>query len=121
MKTDTIKNGIIGALIGISAVTGAGYNPADIDPRTGKTFEYILNSETGKEDIYYVVELEKIPENYWSFLHEKPDTLRECNGKAIIKADLNKIPMDVDVVFLGNPYTQELIAEWVKLNCDNID
>ena len=121
MNNDTAKKGIAGAIMGVSLVLGSGYNPDDIDPRTNVSYRDIIDPVKGEVDIYYIPLTADIPEAYWGFVHQKPETARVCGDRTLLKADLNKVPMDLNMEKMGKPYSHEQILTWLDENCVQVE
>lgn len=113
-----ITSGIAGAVIASTIFLG-GYNPEDIDPITG--YSYVDLIENPEIDVYYLPETENIDNSWWEFVHEKPETVRTCNGRTLIKGDISEISRDVNTEFLGQPYTQPEVIEFLQANCPERD
>ena len=58
MNSDSLKNGIVGVMLGAGILAGSGYNPADVDSVTGVTYEEI--NRNPELDVYYIVETASI-------------------------------------------------------------
>ena len=111
MDKNTLKNGIAGAVIGAGLLTGAGFNPADIDPVTQIKYEEIM--ENPEQDVYYVVDIANIDNGYFETSHQKIDTARKSldETKVILKYDVGSVFRGRE---LGEPFTHQEILMFIS-------
>ena len=128
MNSDSLKNGIVGVMLGAGILAGSGYNPADVDSVTGVTYEEI--NRNPELDVYYIVETASIvaqPELYLETSHQKniANIKKSIDGVySVLKYDVGTVVRSVE---LGKPYTNGEIVEYIRnpengfINIDAID
>lgn len=110
---DSIKNGIVGAIIGAGAMFGLAGAP-DIDPLTDLPYETIV--EQPGTDVYYTPLASDVTNAMWNGSMSKQETARySLDGtRVIIKYNAGSIDRRYTENRLGDAYTHEEILSIVS-------
>lgn len=107
---DSIKNGIVGAIIGAGAMFGLAGAP-DIDPLTDLPYEVIV--EQPGTDVYYTPLVTDVTDAMWNGSMSKEETARYSvdRTRVIIKYNAGSIDRRYSEARLGEGYTHEEILQ----------